>query len=502
MKKVYCSLAAFCFLTLSSVKADKKVIKKRPNILFAIADDISYPFMSVYGTKCVHTPAFDEVARRGQLFLNAYVTSPGSSPSRASILTGDYTWHIEEAGTHGSYFPSKLQTYVDIFKNNGYKVGYTGKGWSPGNWKSCRKENPAGPEYNDIHLTPPYSGIWYYDYLENFKKCLSERKDDQPFCFWYGAKEAHRGYEKDSWKKEGLKLEDVDVPKYLPDSKEVRGDILDYAVEIQWFDKQLGKILRYLEEIGELDNTFIVVTADNGMPFPAAKANCFEAGVHVPMAICMGDKLKREKPVTDVVSTIDLAATFLDIAGIKKGANMVSESLLPWLEGKKKKNNQLAFFAREHHADARYGGVGYPVRGVRMGNYVYLYNFEPNRWPAGDPKAIINKNGMTKLVDAFRDIDGSPSKQYLLSNRDNDAVKPYFIHATAKRQQEELYDLSKDSQCMNNLAYSDKYTNMREKLHDILFSQLKKTKDSRLVNPEIWDSYPYFGSKVKYSEQD
>ena len=170
-----------------------------PNILFVIADDQSYPHTSVYGCQMVSTPGFDRVARAGALFTNHYVTSPGSSPSRASILTGLYPWQIEEAGTHASSFPAKYPCFPETLQGAGYFIGYTGKGWSPGKWDvSGRPFNPAGPAYNDKKLTPPYSGISKTDYAENFKAFLKEREEGQPFCFWLGGNEPHRAYQSDS----------------------------------------------------------------------------------------------------------------------------------------------------------------------------------------------------------------------------------------------------------------------------------------------------------------
>ena len=230
--------------------------QKKPNILFAIADDISYPYMSAYGTKCVVTPAFDLVANKGQLFSNAYVTSPGSSPSRASLLTGLYTWQIEEAGTHGSYFPSKYTTYPEILAKNGYHVGYTGKGWSPGNWERDREHNPAGDP-------------------------LMHKSD------------------------------------------------------------------------------------------------------------------KKENP----------------------------------------------------------------------------------------------------LIDAYCDIDWSPSKAELQSKKTDKTIQPYFIHATAKRPSEELYDIKKDPGCMNNLIDDTKHKTIASSMRKELNKQLKDTKDTRLSNPEVWDTYPYLLKK-------
>jgi uncharacterized sulfatase len=253
--------------------------KNRPNILFAICDDVSYLHTSFAGSKFVNTPTFDKVAKGGLYFENCYAASPGCAPSRSSIVTGRYPWQNEQSGQHGSSYMKKHVPFVDELQSNGYAVGVTGKGVSPFKYASnakeslWRKENAAGPYHSKIVYNKESDDrftnkISNKNYFENFKFFLDNVKDDKPFFFWYGAHEAHRGYEKDSWKRTSKKLTDVNVPGFFPDNPVIRGDLLDYAVEIEWFDLQLQKMLDYLKKIGELDNTIVIITADNGMPFP------------------------------------------------------------------------------------------------------------------------------------------------------------------------------------------------------------------------------------------
>src|SRR5262245_32846001 len=107
-----------------------------PNILLAIADDWSWPHAGAYGCQFVQTPAFDRVAKEGVLFTRAFCASPGCSPSRAALLTGRPTWQLEHAGTHASSFSKDLAVYPDVLEAAGYHVGFTGKGWGPGNFKA------------------------------------------------------------------------------------------------------------------------------------------------------------------------------------------------------------------------------------------------------------------------------------------------------------------------------------------------------------------------------
>jgi len=178
---------------LNSSSSEPK--QQRPNILFAIADDASH--MSAYGVQFLNTPNFDRVAKEGVLFTNAFTTNPKCAPSRASILTGKQTWQLEEACNHFGVFPSKFRVYPDLLEEIGYHVGYTGKGWAPGDYQQGGfKRNPAGDEYNRINLTPPAKFISNRDYAANFEEFLKERPADSPFCFWYGGHEPHRASER------------------------------------------------------------------------------------------------------------------------------------------------------------------------------------------------------------------------------------------------------------------------------------------------------------------
>lgn len=487
-------------LPLIAISSCGKQEQKHPNVLFVIADDQSYPHASIYGSKMVTTTGFDFVASNGALFHNAYVTSPGSSPSRASILTGMYPWQIEEAGTHASSFSTEYICYTDILAKGGYHVGFTGKGWGPGNWKiSGRLHNPAGPEYNDYKLDPPYTGISKVDYTSNFKDFLSKRQDNQPFCFWLGTHEPHRPYENMSWIKEGDSLSLAEVPDFLPSSDEVKSDLLDYAVEIEWFDQHLMNCIQELKRIGELENTIIIVTADNGMSFPHAKANCYDAGLHVPLAIYWGKKIKPSQVVDNIVSLVDLAPTILQMTDMKEYELHEGQSLLPLMtESEREYTRHASFSGRERHSCSRYENMGYPMRSVRWKNYILVHNFHPERWPAGDPQELDKKDKPKEMHKAYYDIDGAPSKDYIIDHRSDLEVLPFFEASTVKRPEYELFDLNKDVKCMNNLVSSPEYSDILIEMKQILDDQLKETDDSRIGdNPEIWESYPRLDGKMR-----
>jgi len=479
---------------LSTTLVAKNSAQKKPNILFAISDDQSWLHTSINGSKAVKTPAFDSVATQGILFCNAFASAPQCSPDRASILTGRSIWQLEEAGTHASNFPAKFHTYPDILKKNGYRVGYTGKGWGPGNWKfNGRTNNPAGPAFNRQRTQKrPTNGISNIDYAANFKEFLEKKGTDaeKPFCFWYGGQEPHRTYQKGSGVKSGKKLSDVVVPPFLPDTSEIRSDILDYMLEIEWFDEHLGRMLKLLEERGQLDNTLVIVTSDNGMPFPRAKANLYEHGIHMPLAVFWPKVIRPKRVVDDMISFVDFAPTILEAAGISPPKAMIGNSFLNILksteEGIVDDSRKFILSGRERHTHARPNNFGYPSRAIRTPNYLYIWNIKPDRWPAGDPTDSAETKG-------FHDIDPSPSKAFMLENKK--AYSQFFSLACDKRPEEELYDIVTDPGCLNNLAKSPEYNTTKSKFRNMLKDTLKKQEDPRMLGRgDIFESYPRYST--------
>lgn len=470
---------------------------ERPNILFVISDDQSYPHTSAYGSNFVETPAFDRIAEEGILFRNVFVASPGCSPSRAAILTGRYPWQLEEAGTHASLFPQKYTVFPDLLEDAGYWVGYTGKGWGPGDWEqSGRDRNPAGPAYQEQKLNPPYEWIRDTDYAANFQTFLEQKPADKPFYFWLGTSEPHRRFEAGIGLAEGKTLEQAEVPSYLPDTPEVRSDLLDYAVEIEWFDQHLAASVELLEEKGELENTLIIVTSDNGMAFPRAKANLYEDGIHVPLAMRWGEKIQGGREISDLISLIDLMPTILEATGIKYQGKyeMTGRSLMDILmsddEGIVNPSRDAVYSGRERHSSSRWNHLGYPQRAIRTDNYLYIRNFAPVRWPAGSPRRIEDGK-LTPMHSGYHDIDAAPSLDVLTENADNPYFNRYLHLSVGKRPAEELYDIKNDPGCINNLALNSEYEQLTRKFRNRLEEYLESTGDPLVMGKkELWESYP------------
>ena len=463
---------AVLFLTATGPAQTRQA---RPNILFVIADDWSYPHAGAYGDGTVATPAFDRVAREGVLFRRAFTAAPSCTPSRAAILTGLPPHRLAEGGNLWGFLPSRFMVFPDLLEKAGYAVGHTGKGWGPGRFEAGgRTRNPAGPRF------------------ASFQDFLAQRKEGQPFYFWYGSTDPHRPYEAGSGAKAGMRRESVKVPAFLPDTPEVRDDILDYYFEVQRFDSQLAALLEELERRKELESTLVVVTSDNGMPFPRAKANLYDSGTHMPLAIRWPQGAKAGLVVEPFVSLLDLAPTFLEAAGIAVSSELRGRSLLPTLAGKTEAGaRDRVFSERERHANVRRGDLSYPARAIRTAEFLYIRNYRPDRWPAGDPERYFS-------VGPFGDIDGGPSKSLLLDRREDAAIRTYFALATAKRPADELYDLRRDPDQLTNVAADPAYPKTLARLRAELASWQRANGDPRLTSDdERWDTYPYFGEPAK-----
>ena len=467
---------------------------ERPNILFIIADDASRDSMGAYGSTYVETPNFDRIAREGVLFTQAYNCNPKCAPARACLLTGRYSWQLEEACNHNPFLSDKWSFFPYLLEESGYLVGYTGKGWGPGVWRqndasrSKDKDNPAGHPFLTKTMKPPFKGMSNIDYAGNFEVFLNERTTDRPFCFWFGTKEPHRGYGKDNWKLDGRDLSKVTVPAYYPDNETIRGDLADYAIEVEWYDTHIGRALKLLEQHDCLDNTLILATSDHGMPFPRVKGQIYDDGFHVPMAVRWGDKVSPNRTVTDFVTFPDVAPTFLEVAGVKKHSQMTGQSFLAQLlsknSGRFDSKRDHTLLGKERHDIGRTDGdllsVAYPARALRNDQYLYVRNFKPNRWPGGDPEfGLLN-------------CDNSPTKSYLTGLSMGDPDYKYYQMSFGKRPAEELFDIEKDPDCVTNLAEDPKYKVTKAALWKQLREELAAQGDPRVTgNGDIFDFYPY-----------
>ena len=273
--------------------------------------------------------------------------------------------------------------------------------------------------------------------------------------------------------------------------------LLDYAAEIEHFDSHLGKILARLEAEGELDNTLIIVTADNGMPMPRAKSNGYDHGIHVPLAMRWANSPQKGAVIEGLIGFVDVSATILDAAGLKAPESFVGASVMKLLngDGDELDYKRAVFSGRERHSSSRYQNMGYPQRMMRSGDYLLIWNAKPERHPAGAPLKI----GKNKLIDAYHDIDDSVAKRELLAKRNDDYISRFFHLAVDKRPQWEFFNLIDDPDCLVNLASDPGHSDSFVKYKKMLLATLTKTGDPRVLGQgHVWQDYPRVSELHRY----
>jgi arylsulfatase A-like enzyme len=457
---------------------------RRPNILFALADDWGWPHAGALGDDVVATPNFDRIAREGVLFDHAFVSSPSCTPSRNAILTGQHFWRLGEGANLHSTLDVAHPTFVELLRDAGYQVGHWRKAWGPGDFRAGgRSSHPCGP-------------------ASSFEAFLAERDSKRPFCFWLGSSDPHRDYVPGSGADSGIDLKQIHVPACWPDREVVRSDIADYYFAVQRWDHDVGAALRLLEDQGLLDDTLIVVTGDHGMPFPRGKGNLYDLGARVPLAMRWRCITEPGRTDSAFVSLTDLAPTFLAVAGIAIPAVMTGASLVPRLidrrsDASNASPRDFAIFGRERHVPAQAvpSLVGYPARAIRTADWLFVLNLEPDRWPAGVPE------GATHPMRRFADCDDGPTKRVIAGGTEDPQLAPFHAACFGKRPAHELYDCRADPEQLHNLADDPAQGETLAALHDRLCAQLRASGDPRFTAAEVpFDDYPYRAPYLRPSQ--
>ncbi|MEC7173350.1 MAG: sulfatase/phosphatase domain-containing protein, partial [Bacteroidota bacterium] len=275
----------------------------------------------------------------------------------------------------------------------------------------------------------------------------------------------------------------------------VRKDIADYYAEIQRFDKEVGSYISLLKEMGELENTMIIVCSDNGWQMPRGLANLYDFGTKIPLIISWPDFFTSGREIEDFINIKDFAPTFLELAGIPIPEQMNAHSFVDILTSEKQgvinPQRDHVIMARERHAFVRRGGLGYPGRAIRTKDYLFIKNYKPERWPAGDPPLYGD-------VDAHMLHYDSPTKIYMLKNKNREDIKHLFDLAFSKRPEYELYNINEDPYQINNLSEVDEYKPILEALSSELNNYLVKTNDPREIGQAFdWDNAHYYKDRDK-----
>jgi N-sulfoglucosamine sulfohydrolase len=427
------------------------VADDRPNVVLFIADDVSWNDVGCYGNEAARTPNIDKLAINGIRFDRAFLTASSCSPSRSSIITGRYPHNNGKASELHQPISEHLPWFPELLRDAGYYTALSGKH----HMKSTSERHPAF-DHVDGGRSKSNSGGH-----ANWVDVTRRRPLDKPFFFWFAAFDAHRNWEADQqWDERRYgsmhQPENVVVPPFLIDDLATRQDLASYYNEITRFDHYIGRVVAELQNQNELDNTLILVMADNGRPFPRAKTRLHDSGMRTALVAHWPIGITRKGTADCLVSAIDLAPTILQMAGCSIPPTVQGISMLPLLTGAQKSIRDYAFSEHNWHDYEAHG------RSVRHGDFLLVRNFRP-QLPWQGP------------ADSVR----SPSHQSLLSSRNNgelNAVQQDIF--LAPRPDIELYNMASDPWQLTNLAGDTDYSSVRVKLNATLEQWMDQTGDS------------------------
>lgn len=423
--------ASFSPFRSSPVSAQPRA-EDPPNIVLLLSDDQSRPDLGCYGNPAVRTPALDQLASEGMRFNRAYVTSSSCSPSRGSLFTGRSPHATGSSKLHVWVLP-EIDNLLSLLKAQGYHFG----------------------AYRKLHQDNYSEGFDFYgDEDAPLDAFFDERPEDRPFFLWFGSNEPHRPYSAGFFDPPH-DPDEVVVPDFLPDTALVREDLTYYYDQLSKFDADCGTILELLEANDLAENTMVVATSDNGMAFPRAKATCYEAGLNVPLLIRWPAHVEAGGVSDELVSFVDLTATWLEMAGTTLPGHIEGRSLLPLLSGEDYQPHEYIFAGRNWHDN------WLPARAVIGERFKLIQNY---RLDAGYIPSL--------------DIQQSRSYESILELQNGDGLDaPLSWYANTSRPQQELYDLQNDPGEWQNLADDPDYESELDALETALSEWIDATHD-------------------------
>ena len=427
-------------LFLTAGPAFTQHTENRPNFIIFIGDDISWNDLGCYGHPAIRSPNIDKLAAQGIRFTNAYLTASSCSPSRTSIISGRYPHNTGAAELH-TPLPADIPTFPGQLKKAGYYTASSGK-WHMG---------PDAKKDFDLVIEEPHNTGGEQHWLE----IVRDRPKDKPFFFWFASHDAHRDWQADDF---GVPHDPADavIPPYLADAPGTRRDLASYYNEIQRFDHFVGKVVEELTRQNAMENTLILIMADNGRPFPRCKTRVYDSGMKTPFIIVWPAGTGQKGAVSNsLLSVIDIAPTFLELAGLETGPTFQGISFAHVLSDPDAEHRRYVFSEHNWHDYEAY------ERMVRTKYFLYLANFRPqfsNQGPA--------------------DSNTSPSYADLKAVRDRGALNAAQADVFIKpRPHEELFNCIDDPQQFVNVAVIDRYAPVLHELRGILQRWMQETGD-------------------------
>ena len=458
---MYRFISIFCIIGLISPLLANGA-DTRPNIVFIIADDMAWDDLGCAGNPNVRTPNIDQLANNGMRFTNAFLTISSCSPSRASIITSTYPHQTDAEQLHWP-LPANRLTFAELLKASGYWTVAAGK-WHLGNFIKDRFDEvreadvsgfqlPTGKAAKAGKITQKVIGDARSG-CDQWVPVLKARPKDKPLFAWLAALDPHRDYDK------GIldnphSPENVRLPPYVADTLKSRQDYALYYDEITRLDRFVGDVIEELKKQKIFENTFILFISDNGRPFPRDKTTLYDSGIKTPFIVHWPNRVKPGSKSDRLVSSINIAPAFLELASLATPVVFEGRSFLPMLRDPKLELNRYIFAERNwHDYEDR-------VRAVRNKKYKYIRNFY-NDLPNTPPADVVRSVSYREMI-RLRD-----------EGKLNKAQKSTFIQPRAK---EEFYDIRNDPFELQNLALSSNHVKQLKKFRQALAKWQKDTQD-------------------------
>jgi arylsulfatase len=431
------ALAGFGTLSGCASNTAKTQQKTRPNIVLIIGDDISDADFGCYGHPNIRTPNVDKLAADGLRFTNAYLTTSQCSPTRCSLITGRYPHNTGAPELHMP-LPEGQVMFPALLKQSGYYTAAAGK-WHMGKYAKSAFDRVAGGGAGGE---------------ERWLDCLQQRPKDKPFFMWFASSDAHRGWD-DKIQAKRHTPEDVVFPPYLIDTPDARADMAKYYDEVQRLDRYTGYVVEELKKQSVLDNTMIIFMADNGRPFPRCKTRLYDSGIKTPFVIHWPNGLKNNGTVShSLVSTIDIAPTILELAGLRSSKTFQGVSFTPLLADPKASTRKYVFAERNWHAQIAH------ERMVRHGDYLYIRNAHPQ---------------LPQICGLESQCPQKELREFAKAGKLTPAQMDPLLEP---RPAEELFNVADDYHQINNIVADPKHRKELKKLRKLMDQWQKRTGDT------------------------
>jgi arylsulfatase A-like enzyme len=465
----FLALLALCVPALAASAQNK------PNMLFLLSDDHSYPYLSCYGDTNVKTPALDKLAAEGMKFHRFFTAAPQCVPSRASLLTGRSPV-AARITRFSSPLPRDVETFPEVMRQKaGYFVGVCGRayhldGADLGGLVTKNNLKTFTERFDYVKTGSDEATV------TQMTEFLEKKPKEKPFFLWVNFSDPHHVWNAPaSFRPDPASLK---LPPHFPDLPGMRSQLADYCAEVNRVDTSVARILTLLADRGLDKNTIVVFCGDNGQALPHGKGSLYDPGLNVPFLVRWPGIVKPGGESRALLSGEDLAPTLLAATGLAVSEKVSGVSFLPLLKGEAFTPRKQLFAERGPHGSAPVTvgmkNSGYDLsRCVRTDRYKFIYNATP--WI---PYSPVDSAGGA----AWKEITEANTAGKLAAG----LASTYF---TTPRPVYELYDLEADPSELTNLSGKPALASVEKELRLALAEKMTIDFDY-LPLPELGETAP------------